>query len=72
MIKIYKYNGFGWFFLAGIDENDASVTGNGELASHFRDGLDSMREQGYKPEDHIDKIRDRIYDNFRTGYYLAI
>lgn len=72
MIEIYKLTQTGYYFVAGIDETDASVKGQSQLANYLRNGFDYLRSEGYEPADHIDKIRARIENNYQNGYYWVL
>lgn len=71
MIVIYEYNGRSYHPAAMIDETTAEVGGSTEFARYLRNGFNQMRDDGYVPSDHMDKIRNRLYNNFRNAYYWA-
>lgn len=70
MITIYEYNG-GKFVESAVVYEDATVGGVSNLADYLRNGFEDIRSNGYKPEDHWQKIENRLYNNFRNGYYWA-
>lgn len=71
MVVIYEYTGSEFEQVVEIDEETGEVSGDSDLAAYFRAGFDSLRDDGYTPEDHMDKITDRLYENYRNGHYWA-
>lgn len=71
MIVVYEFDGKEYLSVAVIDEERAIVTGSSSLADYFRYAFEKLEAKGHDPKDHMDEIKQRIYDNYRNGYYWA-
>lgn len=71
MITIYEFSGTTYHPAVVIDESNGTITGTSELADYFRDGFQSLRDDGYAPENHMDKIKNRLANNWRDAYHWA-
>jgi hypothetical protein len=71
MIVVYKFNGNQYSSVAVIDEEKAVVIGSSSLADYFRYAFNKLEAKGHDPKANMDEIKQRIYDNYRNGYYWA-
>jgi hypothetical protein len=71
MVVIYEFTGTTYHPAVVIDEQTGKVTGTSALADYFRDVFQYLRDGNVTPEKHMDKIKPRIYENYRNIYYWA-
>jgi hypothetical protein len=71
MITIYEFNGTIYRPSVIIDEENGIVSGSSQLAKYFEDGFQHLRDEGYQPENHMDKIKNRLENNWRNAYHWA-
>jgi hypothetical protein len=72
MIIVYELTGQNYHPAVAIDEAEGTVKGDSDLADYFRDCFESLRNDGYDPVNHMDGIKNRLYNNYRNGYYWAV